>query len=210
MHCVYSLIIFSHFNLFQMKKLSSIAIVATILLIACQNPSSAKVEAKNILPDSTSYNGSSNKDVTASLEKDTLVKEVLQAYLDLKNSLAADKSKEASTSGEKLLSALNTFPVSSLSTAQQTEVNEIVTDAKEHAEHIGENAGNIKHQREHFQELSNDMYDLLKLVGTSQTVYKDSCPMVKAIWISEKKEIVNPYYGKDMLTCGKVLETIER
>lgn len=193
-----------------MKKLSSIAIIATILLIACQNPSTARVEAKNNLPDSTSYIDSGNAQVSASVQDDTLVKEVLQAYLDMKNALAADQSKEAATSGEKLLSALNTFPVSSLTSAQQSEVNEIVSDAKEHAEHIGENAGNIKHQREHFQELSNDMYDLLKQVGTSQTVYKDSCPMVKAIWISEKKQIANPYYGKDMSTCGKVQETIER
>lgn len=193
-----------------MKKLSSISIIATILLIACQNPSTARVEAKNNLPDSTSYIDSGNAQVSASVQDDTLVKEVLQAYLDMKNALAADQSKEAATSGEKLLSALNTFPVSSLTSAQQSEVNEIVSDAKEHAEHIGENAGNIKHQREHFQELSNDMYDLLKQVGTSQTVYKDSCPMVKAIWISEKKQIANPYYGKDMSTCGKVQETIER
>lgn len=193
-----------------MKKLSSIAIIATILLIACQNPSTARVEAKNNIPDSTSYIDSGNAQVSASVQDDTLVKEVLQAYLDMKNALAADQSKEAATSGEKLLSALNTFPVSSLTSAQQSEVNEIVSDAKEHAEHIGENAGNIKHQREHFQELSNDMYDLLKQVGTSQTVYKDSCPMVKAIWISEKKQIANPYYGKDMSTCGKVQETIER
>ena len=193
-----------------MKKLSSIAIIATILLIACQNPSTARVEAKNNLPDSTSYIDSGNAQVSASVQDDTLVKEVLQAYLDMKNALAADQSKEAATSGEKLLSALNTFPVSSLTSAQQSEVNEIVSDAKEHAEDIGENAGNIKHLREHFQELSNDMYDLLKQVGTSQTVYKDSCPMVKAIWISEKKQIANPYYGKDMSTCGKVQETIER
>lgn len=179
-------------------------------MIACQNPSTARVEAKNNIPDSTSYIDSGNAQVSASVQDDTLVKEVLQAYLDMKNALAADQSKEAATSGEKLLSALNTFPVSSLTSAQQSEVNEIVSDAKEHAEHIGENAGNIKHQREHFQELSNDMYDLLKQVGTSQTVYKDSCPMVKAIWISEKKQIANPYYGKDMSTCGKVQETIER
>ena len=193
-----------------MKKLSSISIIATILLIACQNPSTARVEAKNNLPDSTSYIDSGNAQVSASVQDDTLVKEVLQAYLDMKNALAADQSNEAATSGEKLLSALNTFPVSSLISAQQSDVNEIVSDAKEHAEHIGENAGNIKHQREHFQSLSTDIYDLLKLVGTSQTVYKDYCPMVKAIWISEKNEIANPYYGKDMLTCGKVQETIER
>jgi len=193
-----------------MKKLSSIAVFASILLIACQNPSTARVEAKDNLPDSTSYNDTVNTEASAPVKEDTLVKEVLQAYLDLKNALAADKSKEAATSGEKMISALNAFPVSSLSSAQQAEVTEIVANAKENAEHIGENAGNIKHQREHFQDLSKDMYDLLKQVGTSQTVYKDSCPMVKAIWISEKKEIVNPYYGKDMLTCGKIQETIER
>ena len=66
---------------------------------------------------------------------------------------------------------------------------------KEHAEHIGANAGNIKHQREHFQELSKDVYDLVKAFGTNQVVYKDYCPMAKAIWLSETKEIRNPYYS---------------
>ena len=193
-----------------MKKLSSIAIIATVLLIACQNPSTARVEAKTNPPDSTSYIDTSNTEVAASVQQDTLVKDVLKSYLDLKNAFTADNSKDAASSGKKLFTALENFPIASLTNDQQTEVKEIVDDAKEHAEHIGENAGNIKHQREHFQELSNDMYDLLKQVGTSQTVYKDSCPMVKAIWISEKKEIANPYYGKDMLTCGKVQETIER
>ncbi len=193
-----------------MEKLSSIAIFATIILIACQNPSSARVETNNNLPDTTSYIDTNISKVTAPVQEDTIVKEVLQAYLELKNALAADKTKESASSGEKLLAALNNFPISSLSTEQQTEVKEIVADAKEQSEHIGENAGNIKHQREHFQALSEDVFDLIKIVGTSQTVYKDYCPMVKAIWISEKKEIVNPYYGKNMLTCGKVEETIEK
>jgi hypothetical protein len=29
-----------------------------------------------------------------------------------------------------------------------------------------------------------------------------------AIWLSETKEIKNPYYGKKMLTCGNVKEEI--
>ena len=193
-----------------MKKLSTITILANILLIACQNPSSAKVDVSGSATDSIANVDTNLTKVTEEVRQDTFVKDVLAAYLELKNALAADKSKEASISGDKLLTALNNFPVDALSDEQKKGVPEIMADAKEQAEHIGENAGNIKHQREHFQDLSEDLYDLLKLVGTTQTVYKDYCPMVKAIWISEKKEIVNPYYGKDMLTCGKVQETIEK
>jgi Cu(I)/Ag(I) efflux system membrane fusion protein len=29
-----------------------------------------------------------------------------------------------------------------------------------------------------------------------------------AIWLSTEKDIKNPYYGDDMLTCGSVIEEI--
>lgn len=193
-----------------MKTLSSIAIITTIFIIACQNPSSAKVEANSNVPVPVTYVDTSASRVTTPVKEDTIVKGVLQAYLELKNNLVADKSKEASTAGKRLVTELKNFNVSSLPIDQQTEVKEILADGIEHAEHIGENADNIKHQREHFEALSVDMYDLIKIAGTSQTVYKDYCPMVKASWISEKKEIANPYYGKKMLTCGNIEETIEK
>lgn len=83
---------------------------------------------------------------------------------------------------------------------------------KEHAQHISNNAGKIAHQREHFDMLSSGMYDLVKAVKPSQTLYKDSCPMFNdkkgAIWLSEVKEIKNPYYGNKMLTCGEQQEEI--
>ena len=93
---------------------------------------------------------------------------------------------------------------------EQKAYTAISADLKEHAEHIGSNATNIKHQREHFQLLSKDIYDLVKAFGTTQTLYKDYCPMVKAIWLSETRPIKNPYYGSSMLTCGEVQETIQQ
>jgi hypothetical protein len=30
-----------------------------------------------------------------------------------------------------------------------------------------------------------------------------------AFWISKEKGVKNPYYGKSMLTCGKVTETLD-
>lgn len=85
---------------------------------------------------------------------------------------------------------------------------DIAEETKENAEHIGANADKLDHQREHFALLSKDISDLIKAFGTSQKLYQDFCPMYDdgkgAIWISEFKEIKNPYFGSKVLTCGSV------
>ena len=124
--------------------------------------------------------------------------------------LVADKSKEAAEAGLALKSALDKLGGDLMTTSEQKAFADFGDDTKEHTEHISSNGGDIKHQREHFQMLSKDIYDLVKAFGTTQTLYKDYCPMVKAIWLSETKPIKNPYYGSGMLTCGKVQETIEK
>ena len=53
----------------------------------------------------------------------------------------------------------------SLSAEQMKSYMDIADDLKEHAEHIGANAGKIEHQREHFVMLSNDIADLIKTFG---------------------------------------------
>jgi len=92
-------------------------------------------------------------------------------------------------------------------------VNEILESAIENAEHISKNAGEISHQREHLVSLSTDVKDLISIVGTSQKLYEDFCPMANnnegAIWISSKEEISNPYMGSSMPKCGKVNRVIE-
>ena len=86
-------------------------------------------------------------------------------------------------------------------------------DAMEHAEHIGANGGNIAHQREHFELFSKDIYDLIKVFGGGQILYRDFDPMFNngkgAFWISETNEIKNPYIGKAMLTRGTIKEEIK-
>ncbi len=90
---------------------------------------------------------------------------------------------------------------------------DVEDDAKEHAAHISANADKIDHQREHFETLSKDVYDLVKAFPAGQTLYQAHCPMYNdgkgAIWLSETKAIKNPYYGKKMITCGSVKETIK-
>ncbi len=141
------------------------------------------------------------------------INEIVSIYFQLKNAFVTDNSSDAGKAGKAVETAFKTFNTSALSVEQKKKFVEIADDAKEHAEHIGANVGNIEHQREHFEMLSKDVYDLIKAFGTTAKVYHDFCPMYNnkkgAYWLSEVKEIKNPYYGKSMLTCGSVKDEIK-
>lgn len=133
---------------------------------------------------------------------------IIKDYLSLKNAMVADNDKATADAGKKLLATFKAVDIQSIPAAKHKEYMDIADDAQENAEHIGDNAGKIDHQREHFASLSKDVSDLITLFGTSQKLYQDYCPMFNegkgAIWISEAKAIKNPYYGNKMLTCGSV------
>ncbi len=141
------------------------------------------------------------------------VNEVVTGYLQLKNALVTDNGKEAATAGKEVFDAMQNIDEAALTADQKKVYDDVKDDLKEHAEHISTNGDKIAHQREHFDMLSNDLYDLVKAFGSSQTLYKDHCPMYNdgkgANWLSEVKEIKNPYLGKKMPTCGSVKEEIK-
>lgn len=141
------------------------------------------------------------------------IKEIVSNYLQLKNAFTKDNTNDAATAGKALETSLKNFDKSSLTAEQKKTFEDIESDAVEHAEHIGANAGKLAHQREHFDMLSKDVYDLVKAFGAGQTLYKDFCPMYNdnkgAIWLSETKEIKNPYLGKAMPTCGTMKEELK-
>ncbi len=135
---------------------------------------------------------------------------IIANYLELKNALVADNTEAAATSGKNVVNAFKAFDVKNYSEEEQKELKDIIEDAVEHAEHIEISA--IDHQREHFEILSKDVVDLLAITGTNKTLYQDFCPMYNdgkgAVWISEIKEIKNPFYGSKMLTCGAIQKEI--
>jgi hypothetical protein len=73
---------------------------------------------------------------------------------------------------------------------------------------------NIEAKRKSFQMISENMYTLLQTVRYDQAVvYHEFCPMAfndeGAFWLSESADIKNPYFGKKMLTCGEVKDSID-
>ena len=141
------------------------------------------------------------------------VKSIVDHYLHIKNALSNDNGSEAANGAKAMEKAMGSLDKSLFTTEQKKVYDDIEDDLKEHAEHIGKNGDNIKHQRSHFAMLSTDMYQLVKNFGAGQPIYHDHCPMYNenkgAMWLSEMKEVKNPFYGAEMLTCGTVEEVIK-
>ena len=67
----------------------------------------------------------------------------------------------------------------------------------------------IKKQSELFKSLSKNTYELTKFSKFTEPVYYQYCPMQDANWLSKENTIKNPYYGSQMLSCGKTVETFK-
>jgi hypothetical protein len=173
-----------------------------LLLVACNNNS----VKENIKSDTANM-------ATSIEKKPVSIDEIVTAYLELKNALVNDNGKDAAEAGGKINAALAKIDEASFTEPQKKVYDDVKEDIQENAEHINNNAGKIEHQREHFDWLSSAVYGLVKVVKPTGRLYKDRCLMFNnnkgAIWLSETKEIKNPYYGKKMLTCGVIKEEIK-
>jgi predicted small secreted protein len=141
------------------------------------------------------------------------IKAIVDQYLLLKNELAKDNGSGAASAAKDMNTAIGKLDKSLLTAEQKKLYDDYEDDLKEHAEHIGSNGDKIKHQRDHFSSLSEDIYALIKAFGGGRAIYHDHCPMYNenkgAMWLSETKEIKNPYMGAAMPTCGSVEEVIK-
>lgn len=142
--------------------------------------------------------------------QDTRAEAILKDYFNLKDALVGDDNDKAKELGGILVKSLKSFDASKYSESEKSELNDIIEDATEHAEHISES--DIKHQREHFKVLSKDVTDMVAITGTGMKIYEQFCPMYDnnkgGAWLSMNEEIRNPYFGDQMLKCGKVQREI--
>ena len=134
-------------------------------------------------------------------------------YFSLKDALVKTDGNTASTKAKDLQTAINAVKMDKLPMNVHTVWMKVLNDLKEDAEHIN-GTKDIAHQRDHFMSLSKNMYELIKVAKPSETIYYQFCPMANdgkgANWLSKESGVKNPYYGSQMLTCGKTVETIKQ
>jgi hypothetical protein len=145
-------------------------------------------------------------------QTNTGVNKVLNAYIQLKDALVKSDGTSSFGASKALLTAIQEVNMSELNADTHTQWMKVVNDLKEDAEHISETK-EITHQRDHFMSLSKNLFTVLKVSKSETPIYYQFCPMANkgkgANWLSLENKIKNPYYGNQMLTCGKVVETIQ-
>jgi hypothetical protein len=142
--------------------------------------------------------GDQKKEENMVMFKDAKIGKAYEHYLHLKDALVASKADEAKKGANELQIALK-------------DVNGAAT-AIEAASKIA-NLSDLTAQRNMFSALSNEMATLVKGGKLSMgMLYLEYCPMANnnsgAYWLSNEKEIKNPYFGDKMLKCGSVKEMI--
>lgn len=127
--------------------------------------------------------------------------QLLPTYFAVKDALVADNKVIAAAKAGAFAKELASADLK----LSQNDRDALVKDAT----HISESK-DIKYQREHFATLSTRLIALAKESKLSaQPIYLMYCPMKKSNWLSSEKSIKNPYYGKSMLTCGSVTQTLD-
>jgi hypothetical protein len=140
------------------------------------------------------------------------LKAVFDNYFLLKDALVKTDGKNASAIAKDLVTSLYSVKMETLKTEEHLVWMKVMKDLKEDAKDISETE-DIKRQRDSFARLSKNMYALIKASKVTEPVYYINCPMFNggkgANWLSKENEIKNPYYGSQMLSCGKIVEKIQ-
>lgn len=137
-------------------------------------------------------------DQNRAMFKDAKLGTAYEHYIHVKDALVASKADEAKKGANELQIALK-------------DVDGAAT-AIEVASKLA-NLSDLTAQRNLFSTLSNEMATLVKGGKLSMgMLYLEYCPMANkntgAYWLSNEKEIKNPYFGDKMMKCGSVKEMI--
>lgn len=136
---------------------------------------------------------------------------IYDQYFLLKDALVAADGKQAAGLANDLADAIAKIKTADLTQAEQDVWKTKTASLKAIVKSL-QQAKDISKQREAFAILSEDIYSLSKTSKPSSAVYYQKCPMFNkgkgATWLSRHKEIKNPYYGAQMLTCGSTVQTL--
>ena len=140
------------------------------------------------------------------------LKTIFESYFALKDALVKSDGKLVSTLAKDVLANINSVKMEKLSSEEHTVWMKVMSSLKTKTEKIAATTI-IEKQRVVFMDLSANFYALLKVSKQDYSIYYQNCPMYNdgkgANWLSKENAVKNPYYGSQMLTCGKTVETIK-
>ncbi|TDL99345.1 MAG: mercury transporter [Flavobacteriaceae bacterium] len=178
----------------------------TVAKVETPKKDTAKTEVKE------DHSAHSHSAMTEAKQDIPQLKAVFDNYFAVKDALVKTDGNASSAKAKELLTAINAVKMDKLTTEEHTVWMKVMKDLAFDAEHIADTK-DASHQRDHFMSLSKNMYALMKVSKTETPTYYQFCPMANdgkgANWLSKENAVKNPYYGSQMLSCGKTVETIK-
>ncbi len=180
-----------------MKKLSLFMVaIAFTIFVGCAD------DKKNTGPEIETVDTTADMADETPMDSEVAFKNdemgaVFSNYIDLKTALVNTDSEAASGAASNLMTAFANVGVDQA--------------PMKAAQNIVESSA-IADQRTAFVAVTTEVEKMLEGALDSGAIYKQYCPMAfdntGAYWLSESKEIRNPYFGDKMLKCGRVDATI--
>lgn len=163
--------------------------------------------------DMTTTDHSMHSNKMIEMQTENPLATVFESYFAIKDALVKTDGATASANGKSLVTAINNVKMANLSMDVHMVWMKVLENLKTDAAHIA-NTQDASKQRDYFSTLSKNMYEMLKVSKQETATYYQFCPMANdgkgANWLSKEKAIKNPYYGSQMLSCGKTVETIKQ
>lgn len=186
-----------------MKKLIVFGLIA--MLTACGNGDSSQ---------QTSEKKSLNTIVSSQPFNEAFSK-LMDDYFLLKNNFITESDTSINHYSKALIADADSLNFNLLmfdSTTMETARTAAANVSGELQGIIGEQ--DIENKRKSFYTLSEQLYDLIKLVQyNKEIIYRQKCDDVfdgaGATWLSNSTEIKNPYLPKTMPVCGKITDTLD-
>ena len=151
------------------------------------------------------------------------INSVLSGYFDMKSSFVDADTAKVKQDGKRFLSSLDSIKIEELqqdSSAIFQSATLLIDEIKNNTVALL-NENDLTEMRQDFRMISENLYPFLKTIKyEGPSLYWQNCPMAfgegkEANWISNTREIINPYLGKNhpefkssMLHCGEIKDTI--
>lgn len=197
-----------------MRKLYYTAFAAVLIFTACNNgekkeettTTEATAPAAPSMPPASKLGEANTQKLVA----------MVNDYYALKDAMVAANATMADSAAQQLqASATDLMTAVKNDTAvyasMQPYFDTIVNSSKQ-IPAVKDETCEVK--RVHFEKVSNGVYGIVKAADLKNAgIYREYCPMAfndkGAYWLSNDPEIKNPYFGKKMLECGEVTDSLK-
>ena len=170
----------------------------------------AQLQGKNSMMNGGSKANSVNgMKMELSAKFESQFEKSLDTYFEFKNALvASDEQKAASLASElrEELENIESGTSDKMLIVHSEKILEMLTAISKSTD--------LENQRDHFRILSEQIIAITRnFKNFKNKLYVQHCPMANsnqgADWLSQSKEVRNPYYGEAMLSCGEVTEILK-